>query len=732
LTLQLYLVGRRIGRGAVVGLAYVALVLFFGELDAAWSGLRFLFDDTFFYWLLSSHTFLLGLIFFLPALLLLAELLERAGSDRKRDRFGSWLLLVLFFVGCVGAKSYGLVLFGAGVAVFLCLSLLRNRRLSRTALLALGLVGVVDVIANILVFKWSAGGAHAVPWRTVQTMPGVADFASYLSPLWGVSFTPGAFGVPYGTFGLLGIPLVGLFLFARYKARPVTAAELLCLSFFLAGLPALFLLSQPGFSQLFLLFFGLVPGLLIAAEGYVLFWRAQTTTSLGFCALFLAVAAGSVIAAGSVLGVSRVDALEVTLFVVAVVGGLVALRLPRPVAVTVLAAGAIGILLVDTPLLRPSSFSTWKTVAAIGILLAGLLAVTAVARRPVARSGLAGVIAAGCLIFGVLNTPLDWAPQLIQRADAGEPLYDTEYRGLTGGLLQGLHWIRDHTRTSDVLAVNNHSLYPDNHDSKYFYYSAFAERRVALESWDYTAQAAASGLFSLDRAHTPFFRRLTLSNLAFGVGDAHALRALARDYGVDYLVVDKVHGAAVPQLAEKLKQVYSNDDIDVYAMAPVTTSIEVCSSRQQAGIAADFGRRSTPLAAIALRDAARRIGFEGVAVERRGCGDYAVVLRGFDSLSQARSFARQAGAVGLPVQLECRSFPPHGGLNAVFGHRRRHDAAERLKARAQNLGFQGLIVEQDSCGDWEVDLRGLRTRAERESFRAEAARVGLAVTFEPG
>jgi hypothetical protein len=323
----------------------------------------------------------------------------------------------------------------------------------------------------------------------------------------------------------------------------------------------------------------------------------------------------------------------------------------------------------------------------------------------------------------------------VQRAEAGHPLYDNQNRGLTSGLYEGLHWLRGHTRTSDVLAVNNHSLYPDNHDSKYFYYSAFAERRVVLESWDYTAQAAASGLFSLDTAHTPFFRRLTLSNLVFGVGDQNALRALARDYSVDYLIVDKVHRSPSPQLAQRVKQVYSNGDIDIYAvgrLGPPVNEAASCASEQGAGVVAVFGHRRTLGAAIALRYAAEGVGFQGLAIQRRGCNDYAVVLTGLKDLAQARDFKRQAAGVSFPVKLECRTTAPHGGLNAVFGHRRTRSAAERLKASATIVGFRGLDVQQDECGDWEVDLRGLKTESQRRDFRREAARVGFKIRFEPG
>jgi hypothetical protein len=75
---------------------------------------------------------------------------------------------------------------------------------------------------------------------------------------------------------------------------------------------------------------------------------------------------------------------------------------------------------------------------------------------------------------------------------------------------------------------------------------------------------------------------------------------------------------------------------------------------------------------------------------------------------------------------------PRGGLNAVFGHRRTRSAAANLKAKAEAVGFRGLDVQQDGCGDWEVDLRGLKTESQRRDFRSEAARVGFQIRFEPG
>src|SRR5204863_9634359 len=118
--------------------------------------------------------------------------------------------------------------------------------------------------------------------------------------------------------------------------------------------------------------------------------------------------------------------------------------------------------------------------------------------------------------------------------------------------------------------------------------------------------------------------------------------------------------------------------------------------------------------------------------ERRKCTDYAVVLPGLKNLPQAHALQREASSVGLTVTVDCRSHPVEGGLAAVFGHRRTRREALHLKAEAANVGFQNLEVQQDKCDDWEVDLYGLKTPAQRNDFAREALNAGFRVTFEPG
>jgi hypothetical protein len=126
------------------------------------------------------------------------------------------------------------------------------------------------------------------------------------------------------------------------------------------------------------------------------------------------------------------------------------------------------------------------------------------------------------------------------------------------------------------------------------------------------------------------------------------------------------------------------------------------------------------------------VGFQGLEVQRRGCHDFAVVLRGLNSLHQGHELQREARRVGIRVVLDCRSQPQRGGLVAVFGHRRTRPAAERLATKAASLGFQGLQIVQDRCTDWTVVLYGLKTARERRAFAREARSVGFHIRFEPG
>ena len=67
---------------------------------------------------------------------------------------------------------------------------------------------------------------------------------------------------------------------------------------------------------------------------------------------------------------------------------------------------------------------------------------------------------------------------------------------------------------------------------------------------------------------------------------------------------------------------------------------------------------------------------------------------------------------------------------AVFGHFSTLAPAKLLRKRAAAVGFAGIKIENEGCGDFEVEIDGADRQADRTSFALEAAKAGYYVTFE--
>ncbi len=67
---------------------------------------------------------------------------------------------------------------------------------------------------------------------------------------------------------------------------------------------------------------------------------------------------------------------------------------------------------------------------------------------------------------------------------------------------------------------------------------------------------------------------------------------------------------------------------------------------------------------------------------------------------------------------------------AVFGHFSTFAAAKKLKKHAAAFGFAGIKIENEGCGDFEVEIDGADRQADRSSFAQEASKAGFPVTFE--
>jgi hypothetical protein len=91
-----------------------------------------------------------------------------------------------------------------------------------------------------------------------------------------------------------------------------------------------------------------------------------------------------------------------------------------------------------------------------------------------------------------------------------------------------------------------------------------------------------------------------------------------------------------------------------------------------------------------------------------------------------------AGAAARPAAAPATCVTPEVRVHneAVFAHFSTLAAAKALKVRAAAIGFKGIKIENEGCGDFEVEIDGADRQADRTSFAQEASRAGFQVTFE--
>jgi hypothetical protein len=510
LVLQFAFAGRHFTGQAWAGPVAAGLFLLAGELDLG-SERPYPLIGARFSAMLFSPTFLLGLLLFIPLLVLLHERL--VPSDSRRRASSEWALVGLFLAGCSGAKGSILPVVLGGLLTLGAWRLLTSHRSGPGMIGALSLTVAVLLVSYVLLYSGGGTDLHLKPLKS-----GVVTWA-------GLPFTPDTgeskvllypIGAGVTAIALMG-GLVGLGWALRRPGR-LGDTQVWLLGLLLTSVGIFFATDHPGVSQSYFLWYGFAAGVFLSAGGLV-------------------------------------DASEAVN------------RLSRRARLSAL-AGACGLgalLLVDG---YSDGDRLWPGIQG-GLLFlgAGVLAWFALTRRAVVRDSAAAVaVAGGILLAGAIDGPLMLFPESVDRwSDPKRLVYNPEApqgpRGLTTELRRGLRWVRDTTDSEEVFAVNNHFLDPTTHDSRYFYYSALTERRVFLESWDITNKTRRIGLEKVRGGVVPFPQRLALNDSAVG-GNRRALERLASVHGVDYVLIDKLHGPA-PRRRPGAR-VFSNGALDVY------------------------------------------------------------------------------------------------------------------------------------------------------------------------
>ena len=138
-------------------------------------------------------------------------------------------------------------------------------------------------------------------------------------------------------------------------------------------------------------------------------------------------------------------------------------------------------------------------------------------------------------------------------------------------------WLRGHSGPDDLTATNLHCIpvpsQPAVCDSRHFWVSAFAERRMLVEGWEYTQPAATYPLTTPRRYWSfPFWNQpiLDANDAAFATPTPANLQRL-RDLGVRWLFAD-VTDADAPRLQRLAALRYQAGDFAVFELTDETSA----------------------------------------------------------------------------------------------------------------------------------------------------------------
>ncbi len=504
-----FVVGWSLSKNQWVGALGAAMLFLTGELNLNRSiAAPFLgsFRDN----LWQSPTFLFGLLLFLAAVALLWEVLDRTRTLRP----SMWVVLVPVLIVGGGAKSSVLPVLLGGVVVYGAWQWLVARVLDRRA------CGAAAAIAFAFALDWLVLLRGSNGYTRVDPFVSLTESAFWRSAIHNLDLP--ALLVPLAWLAVaaaLLAPLAGILILVGRRFEP---AQRLLLSLFVVAFGIFNLIDVPGVGQLYFLHYGFAAGVVLSAWGVV---RA-----------FAWLSARSPVLTRSVLLITLISTVVLLVLILNTVH---AHTLGREVA---------------------AGYALFALLAGVAVLVGWLVG------RNLGWTGGTVVIATLALALGAagLDAPLhlwDQGRAVLQGAARYTPDTDTS-RGLTPALLTGLRWIRSHTPATAVLAVNNHYSDPSTYDSKYLYYSAFAERRVFLESWHYTDE----GVAAARRSETiqPFPGRWRLNQAVFLHADRRAAEQLHARYGVDVLVVDRVHEHNALDLSPVGRLVFSNPAVEIY------------------------------------------------------------------------------------------------------------------------------------------------------------------------
>ncbi|MGA7988071.1 MAG: hypothetical protein WCB51_06695 [Candidatus Dormiibacterota bacterium] len=513
---QLLAVGRSVGRAAWTGALAVVIVFLLGPLDLISSATQAPFSNNVLVHLWDSWTFPFGLSFFLGLLYLITERL-RAETWHTTHDLRDWALISLLMIGASGAKATVLpvIIVGTGLYAVLHYAIRRTVPVAAVVTTALGIV--LFVATYQVVYAGSAPDTVISFMVWLAGTPPVVFVNSIHHTLVRDILLPFAYLTAFA--GLL-LPLVAMLYLLRRRHRHEVPSFAPAFCMLIAGLVIATFVHQSSYSEGYFEETAYLAGAIVSAAGLRLAW----------------------LDVGHALPYPRRTV--VILFAGSIVILLAAIEIAATATVTpeadmrfylVLAALGLVFILISALALR-AGYGTASGALALGLipLLAAAALTQPLLLYPTVRGDISGVPA----------TP---APTVVP-----------------SGLLAALHWLRDHTSTDAVFAVNNHWLDPGRTNGKYYYYTAFSERQIFIEAYDPIRYGITPGIATPTEAI--FAYRQGVNDAVFLHADTAALHTMTQMYGVRYLFIDRLLGTENPAVMQLGRVVFSDPDAVILAV----------------------------------------------------------------------------------------------------------------------------------------------------------------------
>lgn len=254
---QLVWMGRECGGPGLIGVGAAYIVLLAGDASSVLRQTSPLFFNLFVTHLYLSPTYFLGLVLFVPLVVLSGRL---AFSSRPR-RMGEALLWLLLLPACGLAKPTTLPVLAAGAVGFAGLHLLSHRTLHKPSLIvAIGAVVAFFAVLPVVIPP-SAAELMTMTWNPLGSLR--------LTPMWKALRTHTSTGAMTAIVVAGHAPaiLVGITALAAAR-RPFTAMHRWLAMLAVAGAGPALLFTAVGNGQLYFWFYGYVALAVIASVGF--------------------------------------------------------------------------------------------------------------------------------------------------------------------------------------------------------------------------------------------------------------------------------------------------------------------------------------------------------------------------------------------------------------------------------------------------------------------------------